>query len=177
MAKKQQEVIPAADNVEQIREILFGGHIKDYEQRFQLLERNLEQAQNKINAAFNKRLDSLNEHLDGVRKQLKDEQVQRLDGYESLDGLIQNQASELTRQLDSLEATSQQQSTELAGALDALKTTLTQQIDANRNAIGQAMDDLDGRLSQTSVSRQELAKLLTGLAGKLEAQPARRKNR
>ncbi len=177
MAKKQQEVIPAADNVEQIRDILFGGHIKDYEQRFALLERKLEQAQNKINASFNKRLDTLNDHLEGVRKQLKAEEAQRRDGYESLDGLIQNQAAELTRQLDSLEASSQQQSTELAGALDALKTTLTQQINANRDAIGQALDEVDSRLTQNSVSRTELAKLLTGLAGKLETPPARGKNR
>ncbi len=171
MAKKQEEAIPASDNVEQIREILFGGHIKDYEQRFKALEDTLEHALAKISDSFNQRLDTLNDQLKELHTQLQREATVRQDGDESLDGLLQNQRAEVSQQIDHVESQAHQQVAAVSEALTAMGSTMGEQISANREVIKQGLTELDGRLSEQNISRKELARLLGGLAIQLDPQP------
>lgn len=51
MADKQAKAVPGAESgqeVERIRDIIFGPYIRDYEQRFQIVQRDLERLQQEL---------------------------------------------------------------------------------------------------------------------------------
>ncbi|MEM7708875.1 MAG: hypothetical protein AAF358_25225 [Pseudomonadota bacterium] len=178
MAKKAPEEEATADNVDQIREIIFGAHIKDYEQRFRGVERKLEQSLKKVSDAFNKRLDELDKSLTELKQMLEAEQAERRDGDESLDALLQNQAREAGEQLASVESQTNEQLDALNQSLNEMTASLESQLGDQGAAQGKALEDLNSQLTAQNISRKELAKLLGTVASTLDAPPkAPRKRR
>ncbi len=178
MAKKEPEVEAASDNVDQIREIIFGAHIKDYEQRFRALERKLEQNLKKVTDAFNKRFDEVDKSLAELQQLIEAEQGERRDGDESLDALLQNQAKEAADQLAGLEAQTNEQLNALNQSLTEVSSSLESQLGDQGAAQDKALADLNSQLTAQNISRKELAKLLGTVASTLDAPPkAPRKRR
>ncbi|MEM1090597.1 MAG: hypothetical protein AAF552_08940 [Pseudomonadota bacterium] len=178
MAKKAPEEEATPDNVDQIREIIFGAHIKDYEQRFRGVERKLEQSLKKVSDAFNKRLDEVDKSLTELKQMLETEQGERRDGDESLDALLQNQAREAGEQLASVESQTNEQLNALNQSLNEMTASLESQLGDQGAAQGKALEDLNSQLTAQNISRKELAKLLGTVASTLDAPPkAPRKRR
>ena len=171
MAKNEPEETAASDNVDQIREIIFGAHIKDYEQRFRALERKLEQSLKKVSDSFDKRLDEVNQSLAELNQMLEAERGERRDGDESLDGLLQNQAKEAADQLASVESQTSEQLAALNQSLTAMSASLESQLGDQGAATDKALEDLNSQLTAQNISRKELAKLLGTVASTLDAPP------
>lgn len=170
--------IPAADtngaerNVDQIRDILFGGQMRDYERRFQELNERLEADFDTLRQDQERRFAQLDKRLD--------EQL------EKLGRALRQEVSDRTAATDEIESRLLQGArahrSELAGAVDTLNHDLSAAEDRLRAALNEldaALKEQGARLNQTltrsrdelrgdKVGREDLAALMTELALRLK---------
>lgn len=167
---------PAADggadrNVDQIRDILFGGQMRDYERRFQELNQRLEadlarmrDTQDKRLAQIDKRID---DQLDKLGKQLRQEIEDRNGAVDDLESRVQQAArttrGEINKALDALGHELAQSDERLRGALADLNATLSARASDAEAASARA----GAELRAEKVGRDDLAALLTEFALRL----------
>lgn len=178
MAKKQvrnQTGIPADNvdgNVDKIREILFGGQMRDYEQRFQDLENRLTRNIELMTSNFEKRVDRLDafakREIEKLVEQLKDERkARREDGkqgakeYKELAQQVESWYAELEEQIGSetqdLRGTLQEQGEELAGMIHDTHEQLSKSLVTETRS-----------LADDKLAREDMAALLTEVALRLK---------
>lgn len=178
MAKKQvrnQTGIPADNvdgNVDKIREILFGGQMRDYEQRFQDLENRLTRNIELMTSNFEKRVDRLDafakREIEKLVEQLKDERkARREDGkqgakeYKELAQQVESWYAELEEQIGSetqdLRGTLQEQGEELAGMIHDTHEQLSKNLATETRS-----------LADDKLAREDMAALLTEVALRLK---------
>ena len=175
MAKKQnQKQNPPASNtgamdgnVDQIREILFGAHIRDYEQRFSDLEKRLNQNFERLSNDFEKRLERVNAYakreIDRLTEQFKSERKDRI--AENRQGL--KELEELTNQVETWFAEVEEQ---FDVESRELRATLLEQNDELALMIQETRDSADGKLTS-----EELAQLFSDIAARLKKAAGSRK--
>lgn len=161
-------------NVDQIRDILFGGQMRDYERRFAELAQRLDQESARLREDIERRFAALESRLD--------EQVDRL-------GRLLKQESEgRARALDDLESRTQQaartQREELNTALAQLAEDLGRRDERARTALAALQAALDRSVAQADaalaatrnelrgdkVGREDLSALFTELALRLKGE-------
>ena len=178
MAKKQTQNPDAlsADNVDgnvdKIREILFGGQMRDYEQRFADLETRLTKNIEHISSSFDKRLERLNTYakreVEKLNEKLKDERKARRDdnkegsqGLKELSVQVESWCAELEDQIGSeahvLRALLQEQGDELSGV-----------IRENHDLIAKSLATETQALGDSKLARDDMAALLTEVALRLK---------
>ncbi len=118
-------------DVNAIRDILFGQQMRDYEQRFGQLEATLAEQLDAMRDTFTTRVEQLQQHSEGQLREADEQQ--------------QAQARALQESLDSLGADMQQMRQELI-------TSISDQVDAVRNSsvaradLAEWLRDLAGRI-------------------------------
>ncbi len=171
MADKKATGDGAERNVDQIRDILFGGQMRDYERRFVEFDARLEaelarlrDAQEKRLAQIDKRID---ESLDKLGKLLRQEIQDRNRSLDDLESRIQQAArtsrSEVATSLDAHAA-------ELAATDERLRSALADVAKATYARAGEtegALARLAADLRDEKVGREDLAALLAELALRL----------
>lgn len=181
MSKQDEKAAVDADrNVDQIRDILFGGQMRDYERRFAELAQRLEQEAARMREDLDRRFAALDARLD--------EQIERLGR------LVKQESADRARALDDLETRMQQaarsQRDELNAALAQLVHDLARNDERGRQALAALSAALDkgliqadaalaatrGELHGDKVGREDLSSLFTELALRLKGEfelPAR----
>jgi len=178
MAKKQtqnQSGLSADNmdgNVDKIREILFGGQMRDYEQRFADLEKRLTKNIELISSNFEKRMDRLDSYakreIEKLTEQVKDERkARREDGkqgsreFKELAQQVESWCAELEEQIGSethdLRSLLQEQGEELSGIIHETHEQLS------KNLAAETRNLADGKLA-----REDMAALLTEVALRLK---------
>ena len=167
---------PAADgadrNVDQIRDILFGGQMRDYERRFQELNQRLEaelarmrETQEKRLAAMDKRID---DQLDKLGKLLRQEVQDRNGAVDDLESRLQQAARVARGEIGkSIEALGQ----EIAAADERQRAALADVEAGARVRVAEAESSLarvGAELRGEKVGRDDLAALLTEFALRLK---------
>ncbi|WP_313920038.1 hypothetical protein [Tahibacter sp.] len=169
---------PASDpagadrNVDQIRDILFGGQMRDYERRFQELNQRIEadfeglrQDQERRFAQLDKRLD---EQVEKIGRALRQEVSDRAAATDDLETrLLQSartQRSELTAAIDALNHELSSGEERLRAALAELDAALKEQAGRLTQSLTRSRDELRGE----KVGRDDLAALLTEVALRLK---------
>ena len=170
MADKKVDDDAMAGNVDQIREIIFGGHIREYATRFAALEKSLKDAQARLRKDFEAQLKVLSDALE-------QEVADRRNADEGLDGLLQNQGGELGNELDATEKRLNQRADELSKALAAAQKALESEMTKQGNAFTRDLNKTNERLEENKVARDELAKLLTGVATSLSGDTSKKAKR
>ena len=170
-------------NVDQIRDILFGGQMRDYERRFQEFNQRLEaelvrmrDAQEKRLAQIDKRVD---DQLEKIGKLLRQEIQDRNHSIDDLESRLQ-QASRTAR--GEVAASLDAHAHELAATDERLRGVVADMHKAAQARAGEveaAMARLGGELRDEKVGREDLAELLAELAlrlkGDFELPPAKSK--
>jgi leucyl aminopeptidase len=178
MARKQTQDPSAlsADNVDgnvdKIREILFGGQMRDYEQRFADLEKRLTKNIEHISSSFDKRLERLNTYakreVEKLNEKLKDERKARREdnkhGSKDLKELsvqLESWCAELEDQIGSeahnLRALLQEQGEELSGVISETHDRLAKNLATETQVLG-----------DSKLARDDMAALLTEVAMRLK---------
>lgn len=170
---------PAADggadrNVDQIRDILFGGQMRDYERRFQELNARLEADLARLRDTQDKRLAQIDKRID--------------DQLEKLGKLVRQEVQDRNGAVDDLESRLQQAARtargEINNALEGLAHELAASDERLRNAIADLhasasarASDTESALSRTGeqlraekVGREDLAALLSEFALRLKGE-------
>ena len=168
---------PAADgaadrNVDQIRDILFGGQMRDYERRFQELNQRLEADLARQRDMQDKRLAQIDRRVD--------------DQLEKLGKLMRQEVQDRNGAVDDLESRLQQAARTWRAEINKAMEALTQELAATDERLRAALADLHGvasarvaeaesALSRAStelraekVGRDDLAALLTEFALRLK---------
>jgi hypothetical protein len=166
---------PAADgadrNVDQIRDILFGGQMRDYERRFQDLNQRFEAELARMRDGQDKRLAQIDKRVD--------------DQFEKLNKLVRQEIEDRNGAIDDLESRLQQAARtargEVTKALEALGRELAQSDERLRGSIADigasvgaraaeaesALSRAGAELRAEKVGRDDLAALLTEFALRL----------
>ncbi|MEL6948615.1 MAG: hypothetical protein AAGM16_00645 [Pseudomonadota bacterium] len=178
MAKKQTNK-PAASalagsdgNVDQIREILFGGQMRDYEQRFADLEDRLTRSIELLTSNIEKRVDRLDafakRELDKLGGQIKEERANR-----------RKEGKAAERELKTIAQRSESWHAELSESLDdeaqALRVSVQEQGDELSGMISDVHEQLSQSLSgearilaSSKLARDDLADMLAEMALRLK---------
>jgi hypothetical protein len=169
---------PAGDagerNVDQIRDILFGGQMRDYERRFQELNQRLEQDAARLRADIEKRFAALEKRLD--------------DQVEKLARSIRQEIADRGKAVEELEARGLQAArtarNETNAAIEQLEQELARADERNRGSIAEAGSALARFAAETQtalakareelrgdkVGREDLAALFAELALRLKGE-------
>lgn len=166
---------PAGDrNVDQIRDILFGGQMRDYERRFGELSSRLEQDAARLRQEFDVRVTALekrmDEQIERLHKAVRQEVQDRGQSQDDLESRVQQaartQRSELNASISSLQSDLGATDERLRAALAELASALKAAGERGDAALFQARDDL----RRDKVSREDLAGMLAEVALRLKGQ-------
>lgn len=159
-------------NVDQIRDILFGGQMRDYERRFQEMIQKLDLETQRLRDDFERRSGAiekrLDEQVDKLFKQLRQEVNDRGQALDDLESRNQQAArtsrTEVNGALASLQQDMDRGDERLRAATAELNAAIKQLSDAANGALTGARDELRAE----KVSREDLAALLTEVALRLK---------
>ncbi len=142
MANKNQaqhiapETAPSQDSVDQIRDILFGQHLREFQQRFASLEAQMQDKITELGQAIDQLNTHISQRLDSLDKSLKQEQQETAN---ALAEEIQQLDKQLNRKITETEADLQQQLDSEVSRLDDRKT--------DRNELAKWLNELAGKLA------------------------------
>jgi len=165
----------AAENVEQIREILFGPLLRDYAQRFARIEERLAQESADLRAEMRRRLDLVESYarqeVDHLGERLRTECGERNDSCNRLSQALADAVQSLERRL----AESEERT---AGALREFRESTYHRIEGVLDDLTQQMGSMDSsqnrrleELRTRSIERSALAGLLSELALRVRGNP------
>lgn len=179
MARKQDKNQESAGsdealggNVDQIRQILFGGQMRDYEKRFMAMEKHLTKSVEQLANSVEKRIDRLDKYakreVEKLSEQIKAERkVRTEEGKQSSKNL-----DELAQQVESWFAeTEEQMETEARDLRSAVKTQgddLLLAIDTMSKEQSSNLAAEAAELADAKLGREDLASLLSEVALRLK---------
>jgi hypothetical protein len=175
MADKKNAGADGGDrNVDQIRDILFGGQMRDYERRFIELAAKLENEGAKLRAEMEKRLAALDKRLDDqvekLGKSVRQEVTDRGKAVDDLDARTLQSArtarAEINSAFDELHKELSSSDERGRKALADLASQLKAAVKEAESALGAARGELRGE----KVGREDLAALLTEVAMRLKGE-------
>ncbi len=158
-------------NVDKIREILFGANMREYEQRFANLEQRLIAENEKLGEFIEKRLTGIatatQRELAGLAARIEDQQR----SLASLDEANRSEFAGLNHQLEERLG----DLNELLGKeSQALRNDLTEQyseivglVRKTRESLSDELDQKSGRLEGAKLDREGFAAMLVDMAGRL----------
>lgn len=163
---------PADRNVDQIRDILFGGQMRDYERRFLELNERIEADFKALRLDLDKRVTALDkrldEQLDKLGKGLRQEIADRNKAVEDLESrLLQSARTQRGELTNAIEAVSQELATSderLRRAIAELEAALKEEAGRAAAALNRSQDAVRAE----KVGREDLAALLTEVALRLK---------
>jgi len=159
-------------NVDKIREILFGAHIRDYDSRFSMLEQRLVAENEKMGKFLEKRLTGIatatQRELAGLAEQIEDQkkklavlQSETHSEFESTNHQIGERLNDLHHSLD-------QETGALRNDLSEQYNSLIELVKKTRAGLDESVRRESSRLEQGKVDREKLAELLADLSARLK---------
>ena len=168
---KKNEEQNGGENVDKIRDILFGEEMRVYERRFNELDQRLVREQQKLKDEINGRITKfetfLKKEIEKLSEKDKQEKKDRIDGIKNLKDNLQEVIKELNKSIDEVDETLSKECTELRQEIH----DLSQETDTSINNMGTRLQDAidmeGGDLHKVKAGREELAELFTELALRL----------
>ena len=172
MSEPKKPVDDADRNVDQIRDILFGGQMRDYERRFLEMGQRLEAEMARLRDSQDKRLAQIDkrvdEQFDKLSRQLRQEVTDRAQAVDDLESRVQQAArtarSEINNAFDGLGGELKSVDERLREALAELSSVL----DERASEAASSLVHTSTELRAEKVGREDLSALLTELALRLK---------
>jgi DNA anti-recombination protein RmuC len=168
----REDVRERLGNIDQIRDIIFGAQIRDYENRFSKMESDISLFQQEMRS-----------HVEQLKANLTAEFKGTVEGLEkklkSLNLTTQEEAADLRQQVDrlnrkfstslqSLDETLDNQTTSIRDELSQGKSQLQDDITALRDLILEELDRRFSQLTETKVSKDDIAETLFALGMRIK---------
>ena len=163
------------EGVDRIRDILFGAHIEEYEQRFSQLEEKLEAKYARLRKDLENRFESLEssigKQLATITDKLDAESKRRSDSVAKLRQDHRIQGKNLKEELSELRKDLVKEINQITHRLEQETADLRTRFDDASAKITRQSQQHHDELQSAKVDRIELASLLTGLAENLGLEP------
>ena len=170
MATKKEDteqIQPTPDNVDQIREILFGNQIRAVDERFGKVEKRMSRESENLKKALEKRIHDLEKLLDQFRDnagdQLNHESAERDAGLNEVTKSLQNFRLDAENQLAEMQSDFNNEIKQAREELLAVQKSLMAELTSLQASQTKRSDQLD----ESKVDRGELAGFLSDIAGRL----------
>lgn len=170
MATKKEDteqIQPPTDNVDQIREILFGNQIRAVDERFTTVEKRMSRESENLKKTLEKRIHELEKLLDQFRDnagdQLNRESAERDAGLNEVTKSLAAFRLDAENQLAELQSDFNNEIKLVREELLAAQKSLTADLASLQTAQTERSDQLD----ESKVDRGELAGFLSDIAGRL----------
>ena len=165
-------VLGEAESVDQIREILFGGQMKEYEGRFHRVEERLSQDVLELRQEMRKRLDSLESfmktELESLSQQICSEQEKREDATESVSENLKTLAQKLEGKITQVDQSAQDGLRDIREQVLQQSKSLAEEIRDSGARLSAALQQELQELRNDKTDRATLASLLTEVALRLQ---------
>lgn len=169
-------IAAATGSIDQIRDIIFGSQMREYERRFQHLEERTRQRIEELHAEVGNRLGTIEafarREIDAQDERLKSEQSARSDALRALSNEIGDALRALSR---SIEAQAEKQALEvqdLQRQMLDLSNRLSEEIRQKHGEASQRLDQSVLELENAKVARTALSDLLLDMAARLSDEVA-----
>jgi hypothetical protein len=156
--RSQHTTEEGAGNVDKIRDILFGGQMRDYEVRFKRLEESLLRESAEIREMTQKRLESLEAHI-------KSE-------FQAYAERLQGERDERSKNLERQEKEMQELGANIRHELQTRAADLFQEVQTKHQESGASLDRHVAELKDAKADRTTIAALLQEMASRLAGDAA-----
>lgn len=174
-SKTSTEVDSAGDvegNVDKIRDILFGGQMRDYDQRFGELEKRLNKSIEQLTRDLDKRVERMDaftrREIDKLSEQLKTEKKERVADAKGNAGELQEFADQVEAWFAEADEQLTNESKDLRNSIHDQNEALSALIRETRNELSDALSVESRTLADSKLAREDLAGLLTEVALRLK---------
>lgn len=161
----------ANNNVDQIRDILFGGQMRDYELRFARLEEKLEKEQARLASDMNSRLDSLDKfvrrELQRHVEKLQQERKSRMAEIQELTQAMQHLDTQLSDKIQNLDDETKEDFSEVRQALRDEVSQLQMRLREQQDDLLSNLNNETSKLRADKISHQSLSGLFSELGMRL----------
>lgn len=177
MARKQSQKQGSSKeemegNVDKIREILFGGQMRDYEGRFADLEKRVIQQIERTNAELEKRITRLDTYakreVDKLAERIRSEHKERLADSKSGSQELKDVTEQIETWFGEVEDRLDNDTKQLRESLDEQNEELSALIASTRDQLNAALTSETRDLADAKLAREDLAGLLTEVALRLK---------
>ncbi|SRR6266498_3718607 len=160
-----------AGNVDKIREILFGGNMRDYDKRFSRLEERLARESSDLRSEAKKLLDSLEtfvkKEFEALSNRLESEQKNRHESVQDVSQELRHTAKALETKLAQFDTQTTQAQRELREQLLDQSKSLSEEIRRKHDEVSSVLDRQVKELNHEKTDRASLSALFTEVALRL----------
>ena len=171
MSKKDDISAVEAGNVDQIRDIIFGAQMRDYEKRFARLEKRVLNESESLRAETNGRLDSLETYIKQEVASLNDsiasERGEREDDTRHLSGELSKQNDDTDKKLTQLQNSQAQGQSDLRDNILEQSKNLLAELQNVRNSLSTSLEQSVEELREDKTDRKALADMFSEFALRL----------
>lgn len=164
----------APDNVNKIREIIFGTQMREYERRFEDLSNrylaDISRLKSDIDVRFERLEALLRKEVEETGKKIQTEKRDRNEAEENLGRMLQEAKKALSERVSSVDEHLSQQASALRNELHQEANAQTQRLNESIALVMQRIDGDVGALRGDKVARQDLGELLTELGMRLKGE-------
>jgi hypothetical protein len=172
---RPQAVSPPSENVDKIREILFGSHIREYERRFAGIEARLSKELTELKEESRRRLNALegsaNREIEALNARIEKERQERGESNERLNHDVIDVSNNLERKARQIEDRSIRMERELRDQILASSRAASEELRGKIEELSNSIDRRAVELRDQKVDRAALASLLNELAMRLNQEP------
>jgi DNA repair exonuclease SbcCD ATPase subunit len=162
------------DNVDKIRDILFGNQMRDFDKKFNQLEDRISTELNNLRKENALQMDSLQTFIEGeieiLSNKLSAEESTRIENMDDLDSELKKSAKQLDKKIadlsKALDTQSRDSNQKMLKQSQDFNGELNKQIEQTRKR----MDDYKQELSSTKTDKSVLAEMFNSLALQINAE-------
>ncbi|HUK90793.1 MAG TPA: hypothetical protein VLZ81_10365 [Blastocatellia bacterium] len=160
-----------AANVDKIREILFGGQMRDYERQFTRMEEQFARLGEALREETKKRFDALEEYIhaeiDTLKQRLNTEKTDRASAFNDLERELRDSKKAHDERSAKIEDTMAEATGKLNARLLEQAKKLAEEIEEKHRALSSLLDQEVRALETGKTDRKALADLFTEFAMRL----------
>lgn len=168
---KAAGVDEADGNVDKIRDILFGGQMRDYDQRLDAMEKRLTDSVERVARDIERRIERLDSfarrELDKVTEQVKTERKERISDAKKGSGDLGDLVTQVETWFAEVDEQLSTESKDLRSTLHDQAKDLTVQIREVHDQLQASLQKEAADLAQAKLGREDMAALLTEVAMRL----------
>lgn len=161
----------AGGNVDKIRDILFGGHMRDYEKRFKRMEERFAGENAHLREDLGQRIraleEMLNSELDSLGDKVKAERQERQNMYQEIQQEITSLKNELNNRITQLDELFSKDMKQLRQHMHNKFQEVNNQIRQQNESLSLQMKQEVAQLQEGKVNRSDLASFFTEFAVRL----------
>jgi hypothetical protein len=163
--------VPSADDVDKIRDIIFGGQMREYADRFESLEKGVGETIERLSKDIEKRFEQIESSLQGQVQKISQQLTREKEQRKTELGAAKHQVRDLGKLINARTAETDERVAaevdELHGVLEQEHKALGELIEKSRAELGKLLARETKRLERDKLASKELAQLFTEIARNL----------